>query len=101
MDYTPPVPQQSVAPPPTYELKKDVTGKPTPKRGVQIIKDNRGNEFKVPFLPNPKCKRCKGRGYVGHMDINTSMIGLIVCLKCYPLIQHSILPMDKKEEVEK
>lgn len=102
MDYTPPVPQPPPPPKPEYVLVEDVTGKPPPVRGVQTLKDNKGNEFKVPFLPNPKCKKCYGRGFTGHINLSSHIIGMLLCLKCYPLIdvkkgQH-IVPFEKKLE---
>jgi len=67
-------------PQPTYELIKDVTGKPSPKRGAQVL-DAYGYEIKVPYPPKPNCKRCYGRGYVGMVDEQ-----VVVCKKCYPMM---------------
>jgi hypothetical protein len=78
--YTPPIPQ---TPPPTYELKKEVTGQGPVKRGPQVIKDTFGNERPVPFPPKAKCKRCYGRGYIGK-DVVSG--GLVLCKKCYPML---------------
>lgn len=92
MDYTPKQPNQPAPSQPTYELKKDVTGKPPPKRGpqtitaVRYVKQEDGTEtkqtqeIKVPYEPNPKCKRCYGRGYIGWVA-NTNQI--IPCMKCF------------------
>jgi hypothetical protein len=79
MDYTPQQPQQQVAAP-VYELKTDVTGKPPPKRDPVILTLPTGQKAKVPHAPNPKCRKCKGRGYVGR-DIKSGNI--LFCGKCY------------------
>ena len=71
-------------PKPEYTLVKDVTGKPPEKHGPQTLKDNRGNEIRVPFAPKSKCKRCWGRGYVGWDALEG---GLILCKKCYPMME--------------
>ncbi len=89
MDYTPSQPQQQ-APQVTYELKKDVTGKPPPERGLQLISAVRyikqdGKEVKhtinvrVPHKPKSNCKVCYGRGYKGW----TADDQVIACPKCY------------------
>jgi len=93
MDYIPqtiPQPQPSQPSQPTYELKKDVTGKPPEKRGPQeltaIRMDRDGKQvkfqFKVPYPPKSKCKKCYGRGYIG-FDAHTGNV--FPCRKCYPL----------------
>ena len=79
-DYTPPTINPTQVPV-TYDLVKDVTGKPAPKRGPQILKDIKGNQMKVPYPPKINCKKCYGRGYIG-TDVITNE--LIVCRKCYP-----------------
>ncbi len=89
MEYTPPTPKDTEQKP-TYELQKDVTGKPPPKRGPQIlkvpIKNEKGEtilvEAKVPRLPKANCKKCFGRGYIG-LDLRTSKP--CMCNKCYPM----------------
>lgn len=65
---------------PTYELNSDMTGQKPIARGPTVLKDKMGNEKPVPFPPNPKCKKCYGRGYVG-LDIKHG--GLVLCIKCY------------------
>ncbi len=91
MDYTPQQPQQKPQEP-TYELKKDVTGKPPPARGPQTIKvvkyvevdgkeQKQEIEVKVPFAPKAHCKKCHGRGYLGFVA-KTGQI--IPCVKCFP-----------------
>jgi hypothetical protein len=95
MDYIPTVQTSPPAAPvaPSYELKTDVTGKPPPKRGPQILKavkpyeedgekKNKILEFKVPYPPKPNCKYCYGRGYIG-FEADTEEI--VPCRKCYPL----------------
>jgi len=84
MDYTPVQPQAASQPKPEYLLVEDVTHEPAPKRGPFILKDVKGQSFKVPFLPNPKCKKCYGRGYVGN-EYQTNKI--FICKKCYPLMK--------------
>lgn len=82
MDYIPKeTPQQ--APPPSYELAKDVTGKPPEKRGVQVIVDKAGTQVKLPYPPKSNCKKCYGRGYVG-TDVKSGRF--IICKKCYPMV---------------
>ena len=77
---------------PEYILVDDVTHQPTPTRGPQVLKavkayEDKGEkktkiiEFKVPSPPNPKCKKCYGRGYIG-FEAGTE--DLLICLKCYP-----------------
>lgn len=80
MDYTPTPVQQPPSPPATYELKKDVTGEPPEKRGVQTIRDKNGAEVKLPYPPKKDCKKCYGRGYLG---MNAKTGRLIICGKCY------------------
>lgn len=96
MEYTPKTPQQQPPAQPQYELKKDMTGKEPPKRGPQVmtavryVKDEEGKEkrvelkFKVPMLPNPKCKKCFGRGYIGFDSRQSN--ALYICKKCYPML---------------
>ena len=81
MDYLSKPPVQPKQEPVTYELKKDVTGEPPVMRGVQILKDTTGHKATVPFPPNPKCKKCRGLGFVG-IDVNHKV--MILCKKCYP-----------------
>jgi len=83
MDYTPPVAAPTKPPQPTYELKKDVTGKPPERRGVQTIKDKNGSEVKLPYPPKKNCKKCYGRGYVG---TNVITGRFVICTRCYPMI---------------
>ena len=84
MDYTP---QQSNtkpnAPSPTYELVQDASKLPPIRRGPQTLKDTRGREFKVPFPPNNKCKKCYGRGFIG---INVKTNEVVICKRCYPML---------------
>lgn len=82
IDYTPQQPKPQAPAAPEYALVEDVTGKPAPKRGAQVLLDTKGHAMKVPFSPKPKCKRCYGRGYVGN-DAKTG--DMIVCRKCYPI----------------
>lgn len=83
MDYTPPVPASPKPQAPSYELKKDITGKPPEKRGVQMLKDKNGTEVKLPYPPKEKCKKCYGRGYIG-TDARTGRF--VICVKCYPML---------------
>lgn len=46
------------------------------------IKDMSGNEIVVPFLPNPKCKKCFGRGYIGRNVLKDLPV---LCPKCYKI----------------
>lgn len=46
------------------------------------IKDMSGNEIVVPFLPNPKCKKCFGRGYIGRNVLRDLPV---LCPKCYKI----------------
>ena len=82
MDYIPKPVEQKEAPP-SYELKKDVSGKAPIKRGAQVLQDFKGRKFRVPFPPKENCKRCLGRGYVG---INAKTNYLIICKRCYPMM---------------
>jgi hypothetical protein len=79
MDYIPQT-QQAPLPATTYELKTDVTGKPPPKRDAVILTLPTGQKAKVPHAPNPNCRKCKGRGYMGR-DIKSGNI--LFCRKCY------------------
>ena len=96
--YTPQQPKQQAAPPSQYVLVNDVTGKPIPKRGPQVLKAYTQEkvegtkerkqivlEFKVPYPPKEKCKRCLGRGYEGVITIG-GQHGVVVCKKCYPML---------------
>lgn len=82
MDYIPkPLEQKEV--PPSYELKKDVSGKPPIKRGAQVLTDTKGRQFRVPYAPKNKCKKCLGRGYIGY-ELKSG--NTIICKKCYPMM---------------
>ena len=83
VEYTPAQPKQEVVQP-TYELKKDVTGKPSVKRGPIVMKDSQGKTYKLPFPPKTSCNKCYGRGYIGH-ELKTNK--LLICKKCFPLMQ--------------
>lgn len=96
--YTPQPPNPQAAPPTNYVLVNDVTGKPPPKRGPQVLKayteeKNKETkerksivlEFKVPYPPKEKCKRCKGRGYEGVITVGAQH-GVLICKKCYPML---------------
>jgi hypothetical protein len=98
LEYIPKQPEQQASPKSEYVLVKDVTGKPPPKRGPQILKaityiknEETGEfqkaqlEFKVPYPPKPKCKKCYGRGYQGLVTVGEQR-GIIVCKKCYPML---------------
>lgn len=78
--YTPPVPTQQAAPPPQYDLVKDVTGEAPVQRGPFILKDRNGTAVKMPHAPKQNCKKCHGRGYLG---MNAKDGHLIFCHKCY------------------
>jgi len=80
MDYTPTQPKNPEAKS-EYVLIDDVTGKPPPKRGPQVIKDSKGNEFRVPYPPKANCKKCYGRGFIG---TDSAKGTLFICRKCYP-----------------
>lgn len=83
MDYIPKETPQAASPPPSYELKKDVTGQTPEKRGEQIITDKNGNNVKLPYPPKVKCKQCWGRGYLG---TNVKTGRFVICRKCYPIV---------------
>ena len=96
IEYTPQQPKQQAPPKPDYILVEDVTGKPIPKRGPQVLKaytqeKNKKTkeckqivlEFKVPYPPKAKCKRCYGRGYEGIVTKGEQR-GICICKKCYP-----------------
>jgi len=93
IEYTPQQPKQQAPPKPDYVLVEDVTGKPIPKRGPQVLKAYTQNkkrepvilEFKVPYPPKEKCKRCKGRGYEGIVTKGEQR-GICICKKCYPML---------------
>ena len=89
IEYTPTVAQPAKTAAPEYVLVDDVTHLPPPKRGPQVLtvtrydKNDKRVEVKVrvPFPPNPKCKHCYGRGYLG-LVAGTKEI--MPCRKCYP-----------------
>jgi hypothetical protein len=93
LEYTPQPPKKKEAPKSEYVLVEDVTGKPIPKRGPQVLKaytqdKNRDPvilEFKVPYPPKEKCKACRGRGYTGTVCIGGKR-GVCVCKRCYPML---------------
>lgn len=93
IEYTPQQPKQQPAPKPEFVLVNDMTGKPPPKRGPQVMKaymqDESGSQvvkqFKVPFPPKPNCKKCFGRGYIG-IEAKTGNQGILLCKKCYPML---------------
>lgn len=98
IEYTPKMPKQKEAPKPEYVLVEDVTGKPPPKRGPQVMKayteekdEETGKkkqvvlEFKVPFPPKPNCKKCYGRGYTGIVTVGKQK-GICICKKCFPML---------------
>lgn len=92
LEYTPAAPKQQPTPKSEFVLVEDVTKKPIPKRGPQILKavhqDKDGKavtiEFKVPYPPKPNCKRCRGRGYDGFVTEDGKHL-LNICRKCYPV----------------
>ena len=86
------------APKQEYVLVNDVTGQPPIKRGPQVLKayaqeKNKETkerkqvvfEFKVPYPPKEKCKRCYGRGYEGIVSVGDKH-GVCICKKCYPML---------------
>ena len=85
MDYTPKPVRRPAPPPPTYELKKDVTGTP-PQRGPHFLTITRYDEegkktmakLKVSRKPKANWKKCYGQGYVGFIDGQ-----VVLCPKCY------------------
>ena len=81
MDYIPQQPPAVKQPPTEYVLVDDVTHKAPVKRGPQVMPDSKGNNFEVPYAPNPKCKKCYGRAYIGY---ETKSQLVILCHKCYP-----------------
>lgn len=98
LEYTPQAPKKQEAPKSEYILVEDVTGKPPPLRGPQILKaytEERNKEtkerkqivleFKVPYPPKVNCKRCRGRGYEGTVTIGKQH-GICICKKCYPML---------------
>lgn len=86
--YTPQQPQAAPVPSPQYELKTDVTGESPPVRGeifIEVLVPDKNNarqkvKVRVPQLPNPRCKLCYGKGYVG-FEIKSQKI--LFCHKCY------------------
>lgn len=98
IEYVPQQPKQQKAPAPSFVLVNDVTGKPPPKRGPQILKavtyqknkdTNKDEkvelEFKVPYPPKEGCKKCYGRGYEGLVTVGKQQ-GILPCRKCYPMV---------------
>lgn len=102
MEYVPQQPKQQPAPKSEYVLVEDVTGKPIPKRGPQVLKayteervvnEETGKqerkqvilEFKVPYPPKEGCKKCYGRGYQGVVKAGQQH-GVLICRKCYPMM---------------
>lgn len=79
--YAPPAPPKAPIAPTEYVLVDDVTHKPIPVRGPQLLDNGMGQKMKVPFPPRNNCKKCHGRGFVG-TDSKTKTI--LVCRKCYP-----------------
>lgn len=97
IEYVPQQPKQKEPPKPEFVLVEDVTGKPPPKRGPQVLKaygeeKNKETkerkqfvlEFKVPYPPKEKCKRCFGRGYQGIVTFE-GQHAVAICQKCYPM----------------
>lgn len=82
MDFVAPVAQHP-QPTPSYELTKDVTGKPPEKRGVFVLVDKNGTEVKLPYKPKAGCNKCFGRGHRG-VDIKSGKF--VICRKCYKMI---------------
>ena len=82
MDYIPKPPVQPEPPKPKYILVNDIASEKLGPvmRGPFFLTDSKGNKFKVPYMPNVKCKTCKGRGYIG---INSKTNQVIGCHKCY------------------
>ena len=98
IEYVPQQPKQKPAPKSEYVLVEDVTGKPPPLRGPQILKaytDEKDQEtgkrkqvileFKVPYPPKTSCKKCYGRGYQGIVTVGKQQ-GVLLCRKCYPMV---------------
>ncbi len=94
LEYTPQQPKQKEAPKPEFVLVEDMTGKPPPPRGPQVLQayrqDKNGKQvvlqFKVPYPPKSNCKRCRGRGYDGFIKDGESY-ALNMCKKCFPMIK--------------
>jgi len=63
-----------------YNLESSIVGKIEKKTPV-VLQDTEGNKLNAPWAPNPNCKKCYGRGFVGR-ELDTSV--LIPCRKCYP-----------------
>lgn len=82
MEYIPKETSQAV-PPPTYELAKDVTGKPPVQRAGKVLVDKAGNKVQLPYPPKSNCKKCRGLGYLG-TDVKSGRF--IICKKCYPMV---------------
>jgi hypothetical protein len=92
LEYTPSTLKQQPAPKSEFVLVEDVTGKPIPKRGPQVLQavrqDKDGKlvtiEFKVPYPPKSNCKKCYGRGYIGFVNDGGDR-RLNLCQKCFPV----------------
>lgn len=92
IEYVPKQPKKE-DPKSSYVLVNDVTGKPPPVRGPQVLKavtaDDSGKRieipFKVPYPPKPHCKKCYGRGYIGFQSVGEQK-SILVCKKCYPML---------------
>ena len=91
MEYTPTAPKPQPAAAHEFVLVKDVTGKPIPKRGPQVLKaiyQKEGKpvtmEFKVPYAPKQNCHHCNGRGFNGFVIQNEERL-INICRKCYPV----------------
>ena len=95
IEYTPQQPKQQPPAKTEYVLVEDLTGKPPPKRGPQVLKavtstkDKKRTrvelDFKVPYPPKEGCKKCLGRGYTGIVTIGKQE-GIVICKKCYPML---------------
>ena len=92
IEYVPQQPKKEV-PKSDYILVNDVTGKPPPARGPQVLKaiaaDLSGKRieipFRVPYPPKAKCKKCLGRGYIGFQSVGEQK-SILTCKKCYPML---------------
>jgi hypothetical protein len=90
MEFTPQPLKQQPTTAPSYELNKDVTGKPPEKRGETFLTDKNGNQVRVPYPPVKSCRKCYGRGFVGyHAGERVAELKgrLIICTKCYPMVR--------------
>lgn len=61
---------------PQYVLVDDVTGRSEAKPIIKAY----DFEIQVPRSPNPKCKKCYGKGFIGK---NEKTGKPILCHKCY------------------